>query len=184
MAEVYHRYFRILQLEEITLNYGDDPDNPKPYVVKNKDGEELFTADPNVNAIVRIVDDYADGDHDDKKFFDKFYLKLNKDRGVWEIGQNSKFGMLVKAHPKYGFDHFQKPKPVEEKDFEGFRFEAATEQREDLHGKKLDGTRVDWKTIGSVPDRTKKKKVQKELDEEAEAQLSEAEAAEMKKALG
>jgi hypothetical protein len=173
----------LLEIEEITFNYGDDPDNPAPYDVKNKEGETLFTADPNINAVVKIVDDYADGEHDGKKFFDKFYLKRNKNSGVWEIGENSKTGMLVKAHPKYGHNHFKNPKPVDEEDFKGFKFEAATEQKEDRSGKKLDGTRIDWKTIGAVPDRSKKR-FQEEVDREVEDQLSEAEEAAMKSALG
>lgn len=173
----------LLEIEEATPNYGDDPDNPAPYEVKNKEGMVLFTSDPNINIMVRVVDDYADGEHDDKKFFDKVYLKLNKDTGRWEIGENSKGGMLLKAHPKYGPDHFKNPTTVDEMDLKGFRFEAATEQKEDRSGKKLEGTRIAWKTIGVVPDRSKKKKVQEEMDKEVEEQLSEAEVAEMEKAL-
>jgi hypothetical protein len=174
----------LLAIEEITCNFGGAPDNPAPYSVTNKKGEFAFTSDPNINAVVRIVDDYANGDHDDKKFFDKFYLKFNKDTGAWQIGENSKLAMLLKAHPKYGPKHFENPKPVDEKDFEGMQFEAGTEQREDKAGKKLDGTRIAWKTIGQVPDRSKKKKVQQEMDEEVEAQLTAAEVAEMGKHLG
>jgi hypothetical protein len=174
----------LLEIEEITLNYGDDPNNPAPYDVKNKEGKVLFTPHPNINAVVKIVDDYAEGEYDGKKFFDKFYLKRNKDSGVWEIGENSKTGMLTKAHPKYGHNHFKNPKPVDEKDFVGLRFEAATEQKEDRSGKKLDGTRIDWKTIGAVPNRSKKKKFQEEVDKEVEDQLSEAEEAAMNSALG
>ena len=176
----------LLEIEEITLNYGDDPDTPAPYEVKNKDGETLFTADPNINALVKIVDDYGEGDYDNKKFFDKFYLKQNKKSEVWEAGEKSKLGMLLKAHPKYGVKHFQDPKPVDEKDFEGMRFEAATEQKENRSGKKLEGTRIAWKTIGQVPNRSKKKKKiqeegNEETDKEVERQLSKAEEAEMDK---
>jgi hypothetical protein len=160
------------------------PENPQPYTVKNKEGEVLFSADPNVNACVKIVDDYGEGEHDGKKFYDKFYLKLNKDSNVWEAGENSKFGMLIKAHPKYGIKHFQNLKPVDEKDFERFQFEAATEQREDRSAKKLEGTRIDWKTIGAIPNRAKKKKAQEENDKEVEEQLSKADEALMHKALG
>lgn len=174
----------LLEIEEITLNYGDDLDNPAPYEVKNKEGEVLFTSDPNINGLVKVVDDYGSGDYDGKKFYDKFYLKRNKETGVWEIGENSKTGMLTKSHPKYGLKHFENPKPVNEKDFEGHRFEAATEQKEDRSGKKLEGTRIAWNTIGAVPDRSKKKRAHKEMDEEVETQLSEAEEATMHKALG
>jgi hypothetical protein len=174
----------LLEIEDATLNYGDDPDNPAPYEVKNKEGALLFTADPNINIMVRVVDDYADGENDDKKFFDKVYLKRNKDNDAWQIGENSKGGMLLKAHPKYGSKHFEDPKPFDEMDLKGFRFEAATEQKEDRSGKKLDGTRIAWKTIGVVPNRSKKKAVQEEMDKEVEEQLSEAEEAAMHSALG
>jgi hypothetical protein len=188
----------LLEIEEITLNYGEDPTSPAPYEVKSKKGDVLFISDPNINARVLIVDDYADGEADGKKFYDKFYLKQRKEIKVdkedkkayltskgWEVGKNSKLGMLLKAHPKYGPQHFQNPKPVDEKDLEGFQFEAGTEQREDRSGKKLDGTRIDWGTIGIVPNRSKKKKAQKEVneetDKEVERQLSKAEEAEMDK---
>jgi hypothetical protein len=159
----------LLGIEEIHLNYGDDPDNPAPYDVKNKSGEFIFTADPNISGLISVVDDYGTGEHDGKKFFDKFYLKLNKDSGGWEVGENSKLGMLLKAHPKYGPAHFEKPKPVDEKDLEGFQFEAGTEQKEDRSGKKLDGTRVAWQSIGAVPNRAGKKKVDEtEAEEDAD----------------
>jgi hypothetical protein len=175
----------LLDLEEVTLNYGDDPDNPAPYDVKNKEGETLFTADPNIGLVVVVADDYAEGEADGKKFFDKVYLKKNKDTDSWQIGENSKGGMLLKAHPKYGSKFFENPGPVDEMDLKGFRFEAATEQKEDRSGKKLDGTRIAWKAIGVVPNRSKKKKaVQEEMDKEVEEQLSEAEAAAMHSALG
>jgi hypothetical protein len=164
----------LLEIEEILLNYGPDPENPSPYEVKNKDGEVLFTADPNVGALVKVVDDYGDGEHDGKKFYDKFYLKKNKDTGAWEAGENSKLGMLLKSHPKYGPKHFEVklPKPVEEKDFETMRFEAGTEQKEDRSGKKLEGTRIAWQSIGPVPNRSKKK---------AKTQVTEAELKELEK---
>ncbi len=86
---------------------------------------------------------------------------------------------MVKTHPKYGPDYFKDPKQVDEKDFEGHQFEAGTEQREDRSGKKLDGTRIAWKTIGVVPNRAKKKKGQEEVngkaDKEVEEQLAKAE---------
>jgi hypothetical protein len=178
----------LLEIEEVHLNYGDDPGNPAPYDAKNKKGEYLFTADPNLSMLTKVVDDYGSGEFDGKKFWDKYYLKLNKDSGVWEAGENSKLGMLLKAHPKYGPKHFENPKPVDEMDFEGFQFEAATEQKEDRAGKKLDGTRVAWQSIGPIPNRSKKSKTREEIDQETDAevdaQLSEAEEKAMRKALG
>jgi hypothetical protein len=172
----------LLEIEEITLNYGPDEDSPHPYTVSNKDGDFLFESDPNINATVKIVDDYADGENDDKKFFDKYYLKLNKKTGVWEAGENSKLGMLLKAHKKYGPKHFENPKPFVESDLVGMRFEAATEQKEDRSGKKLDGTRVAWLSIGAVPNRSKKK-AQEKVDAEVEKDLTEEEIAETDEAL-
>jgi hypothetical protein len=176
----------LLEIEEVHLNYGNDPEKPAPYEVENKKGEVIFTSDPNISALVQIVDDYGDGSMDGKKFWDKFYLKENKKKpGVWEAGENSKLGMALKAHPKYGPKHFEAklPKPVNEKDLEGFQFEAGTEQKEDRSGKKIEGTRIAWLSIGAVPDRDKKKKARKEADEqidkEVEDQLSEADEAKM-----
>jgi hypothetical protein len=174
----------LLEITDATLNYGDDPDNPAPYEVKNKDGELLFTSDPNINIVVEVVDDYDEGDNDNKKFFDKVYLKQNKNTDVWGVGENSKGGMLLKAHPKYGSKHFENPGPVDEMDLKGFQFEAATEQKEDRSGKKLDGTRIAWKTVGVVPDRSKKKAVQEEIDKEVEEQLPEADEKLMTSSLG
>jgi len=173
----------LLEIEEIHRNYGDDPDNPAPYDVKNKKDEVLFTSDPNISALVKIVDDYGDGSLDGKKFWDKFYLKKNPKTGVWEAGSNSKLGMTLKAHPNYGPKHFENPKPFIEKDLEVFQFEAGTEQKEDRNGKKLEGTRIAWLSIGAVPDRDKKKKSREEADEQTDAevdeQLSAAEKAQM-----
>ena len=172
----------LLEIEEVHLNYGDDPENPAPYEVRNEKDEVIFTSDPNISGLVKIVDDYGDGSLDGKKFWDKFYLKQNKDTGRYMVGENSKFGMLVKAHPAYGPKHFQKPSSIDEAHFEKFQFEAGTEQKEDRSGKKLEGTRVAWKTIGAVPNRSKKK-ARKETDEqtdmEVEDQLSEADKAKM-----
>jgi hypothetical protein len=181
-AEVITLGRALLEIEEIHLNYGEDNDNPAPYAVKNKDGELLFTSDPNFSALVKVVDDYGDGSADDKKFWDKFYLKQNKDTGRYMVGENSKFGMLVKAHPAYGPKHFQKPSSIDEAHFEKFQFEAGTEQKEDRSGKKLEGTRVAWKTIGAVPNRSKKKapkETDEQTDKEVEDQLSEADKAKM-----
>ena len=177
----------LLEIEEIHLNYGDDPNNPAPYDVENKKGEVAFTSDPNISALVKVVDDYSDGEYDDKKFWDKYYLKRKMDSEVWEVGENSKLGMLIKSHPTYGPKHFENPKPINEKDLEGHRFEAETEQKEDRSGKKLEGTRVAWKTIGAVPNRTKKNKkntqegVNEQTDKEVERQLTKAEETEMDK---
>jgi hypothetical protein len=184
-AETIELTRALMEIEDLQLNYGDDPERPAPYEVK-KDGKVLFVADPNINATIKIVDDYSTGDYDGKKFYDKFYLKLNKDTGLWEIGENSKPGYLVKTHPNYGPEHFKNPKPVDEKDFIGFRFEAGTEQREDRSSKKLAGTRLVWNSIAPVPNRNKKKaqQAQEQIDQENEAQLSEAEEAEMNAALG
>jgi hypothetical protein len=159
----------LLEIEEVHLNYGDDPNNPAPYDVKNKNGEHIFTSDPNLSMLTKVVDDYGSGEYDGKKFWDKYYLKFNTKSGVWEAGENSKLGMLLKAHPKYGPAHFEKPKPVDEKDLESFQFEAGTEQKEDRSGKKLDGTRVAWQSIGAVPNRAGKKKVDEtEAEEDAD----------------
>jgi hypothetical protein len=178
----------LLEIEEVHLNYGDDPNSPAPYDVKNKNGEHIFTSDPNLSMLTKVVDDYGSGEYDGKKFWDKYYLKLNTKSGVWEAGENSKLGMLLKAHPKYGPKHFQNPKPVDEADFEGFQFEAGTEQKEDRGGKKLDGTRVAWLSIGAIPNHSKKNKsreeIDRETDAEVDAQLSEAEERAMRGALG
>jgi hypothetical protein len=173
----------LLEIEEVHLNYDDDPETPAPYDVHNKKGDLIFTSDPNISGLVKIVDDYGDGSLDGKKFWDKFYLKENKKKpGVWEAGENSKLGMTLKAHPKYGPKHFENPKPVDEKDLEVFQFEAGTEQKEDRSGKKLEGTRIAWKTIGIVPNRSKKKareEADEQIDKEVEDQLSEADEAKM-----
>jgi hypothetical protein len=181
----------LLEIEEINLHYGDDPENPAPYEVKSKDGDTLFTADPNISALITVVDDYADGDCDGKKFWDKFYLKLNKTTGCWEAGENSKLGMAIKAHPKYGRNHFNapNPKPFDENDLVSLRFESATEQKEDRSGKKLEGTRVNWLSIGAVPKRDKKKAKQvpeqtlEQTEQENAEALSEADAAAMNAAI-
>ena len=36
----------LLEIEEITLNYGDDPDNPAPFDVTDDSGKVKFTSNP------------------------------------------------------------------------------------------------------------------------------------------
>jgi hypothetical protein len=159
----------LLELSEIQRNYGPDPENPQPYSVTNKDGEHLFNADPSISALVTVVDDYGDGSLDGKQFWDRFFLKKRRDADVWEAGQNSKLGMVIKTMPKYGPEHFVNPKPFEEDDLDGHQFEAGTEQREDRSGKKLEGTRIEWASIGAVPDRDAKKNKQAKPDKAEKA---------------
>ena len=150
----------LLEIEDIQLNYGDDPDAPKPFTVEGKSGKPGYESKPYINALVKVIDDYETGDNDGKKFWDKLFLTLNKDTGKWAASQNSKLGRLFKAHPKYGPHCFENPATVyTETDLANFQFEAGTEQREDLNGKKLEGTRIAWETIGPVPNRHKKMQV-------------------------
>jgi hypothetical protein len=144
------------------------------------DSGRTFTSTPNVNAYIEIVNDYLKGEYNGKKFWDRFQLKQNPDTGAWEVGENSKLGYLVTAHPKYGPDHFSDPKPVDENDFVDFGFEAATEQKTDRQGNKREGTRLVWNSIAPVPNRDaapakngKKKTKDEDLAEEERAEAQE-----------
>jgi hypothetical protein len=166
----------LMEIKEISLFYGEDESNPRPFEVKDDDGKVLFTSDPYINALVEIVDDYGDGSLDGKKFWDKLYLSHIKSVDVYAATKKGKLGRLFKTHKKYGPDCFDDPDMVYvEQDLVNHRFEAQTEQREDKSGKKLDGTRIAYETIGSVPDRDKKKSkadeaadIEKHLDEQGE----------------
>jgi hypothetical protein len=147
----------VMEIEEISPFYGDDPDNPTPFEVKDDEGKVLFTSDPYVNALVKIVDDYGDGSLDGKKFWDKLYLSHIKSAGVYAVTPRGKLGRIFRTHPKYGDDCFTRPETVyDEQDLNGHRFEAKTEQREDKSGKKLEGTRIAYETIDAIPDRSRK----------------------------
>lgn len=167
----------VMEIEEISLFYGDDPDNPAPFDVKDDDGKVLFTSDPYVNALVTIVDDYTDGSLDGKKFWDKLYLSHIKSEGVYAATPRGKLGRIFRTHPKYGDDCFTRPETVyDEQDLKGHRFEAKTEQRQDKNGAKLEGTRIAYETIDAIPDRSKKKASKK--TETKDAELTEEERAE------
>jgi hypothetical protein len=123
----------VMEIEEISPFYGDDPDNPAPF------------------------DDYGDGSLDGKKFWDKLYLSHIKSAGVYAVTPRGKLGRIFRTHPKYGDDCFTRPETVyDEQDLKGHRFEAKTEQREDKSGKKLEGTRIAYETIDAIPDRSRK----------------------------
>jgi hypothetical protein len=167
----------VMEIEEISLFYGDDPDNPAPFDVKDDDGKVLFTSDPYVNVFVTIVDDYGDGSLDGKKFWDKLYLSHIKSEGVYAATPRGKLGRIFRTHPKYGDDCFTRPETVyDEQDLKGHRFEAKTEQRQDKNGAKLEGTRIAYETIDAIPDRSKKKASKK--TETKDAELTEEERAE------
>jgi hypothetical protein len=166
--------FRIVEIhlqaepEEVTLDSG-----------------RTFTSNPNLNALIEIVDDYATGEHNGKRFWDRFQLKQNPNTGAWEVGENSKAGYLVTSHPEYGPEHFKNPRPVDENDFADFEFEGATEQRQDREGNKREGTRLVWNSMSAVPNRAAsqgtgpgkngRKKTEKTEDlTEEEAQMEES----------
>jgi hypothetical protein len=163
----------LMEIKEISTLYGEDPDNPRPFDVKDENGKVRFTSDPYVNAFVEIVDDYGDGSFDGKKFWDKLYLSHIKSADVYAATKKGKLGRIFKTHPKYGPDCFDDPDTVyKENDLVGHRFEAQTEQREDPNQKKLDGTRIAYETIGAIPDRSgKKKSKESDLTPEEEAQM-------------
>jgi hypothetical protein len=171
----------LMEIKEISTFYGDDPQNPAPFDVKDDDGKVRFTSDPYVNALVEIVDDYGDGSLDGKKFWDKLYLSYIKSADVYAAAPRGKLGRIFRTHPKYGDDCFTRPDTVyDEPDLVNHRFEAKTEQREDKTGAKLEGTRIAYESIDAIPDRTKKKaKV-----DNTKADLTPEEEADMEKALG
>jgi hypothetical protein len=171
----------LMEIKEISTFYGDDPQNPAPFPVKDDDGKVRFTSDPYVNALVEIVDDYGDGSLDGKKFWDKLYLSYIKSADVYAATPRGKLGRIFRTHPEYGDDCFTRPDTVyDEQDLVNHRFEAKTEQREDKTGAKLEGTRIAYESIDAIPDRTKKKA--KKADDEV--QLSKEDEASMEEALG
>jgi hypothetical protein len=148
----------LLEIEEIQTHYGENENDPRPFEVKDENGKLLFTSDPYVNALVCIENDYSDGSLDGKKFWDKLYLSYIKSADVYAVTKKGKLGRIFRTHPKYGNDCFDNPDTVyNEEDLKGHQFEAETEQREDKSGKKLDGTRIAYETIGAVPNRSKKR---------------------------
>ena len=75
------------------------------------------------------------------------------------VGAKGKLGRIFKTHPKYGDECFEDPTTLYvEQDLVHHQFEAETEQREDKNGTKLPGTRINYETIGPVPNRDKKKR--------------------------
>jgi hypothetical protein len=175
----------LLRIDSIEPNYGDDPENPAPFDVKDDKGEVLWTSNPYVSALVTVVDDYATGDADGKQFYDKFFLSQHKGTGAWKVGEKGKLGRIFKTMDKYAnVDFDAEGVEFDEVLLVKHTFEAETQQKEDRNGTKLKGTRINYETISAVPKRGKKKKATKNTDKPTEEGLTPEQEAEMIEALG
>jgi hypothetical protein len=173
----------LLKIESIELNYGDDPEEPAPFDVKDEKGEVRWTSNPYVSALITVVDDYQDGSADGKQFYDKLFLSQHKGTGAWKVGERGKLGRIFKTMDKYANLDFDAEGIVfDEQDLVGHTFEAETQQKEDRNGVKLKGTRINFETIGAVPKRGKKKPTKSK--DKAEEGLTPEQEAEMIEALG
>ncbi len=117
--------------------------NPEPYEV-NMDNGTSFTADPNLNCLIRVEKNLVEpGKDEGATFYDRFKLKQNK-KGEWEVTKFSKLGNLVVT--RYGDEWFDDPDaPLNEEDFEDWAFIGQVEPKQDRNGKIIPGSTVNWK---------------------------------------
>jgi len=127
--------------------------HPEPYEVTSKTGN-TFTIDPNLNCQLKIVDDLADGTHDEAKFYDSFKLKRDEESGDWTIRDGTKLGALAKAY--YGNDFFETDRPFDEEDFIGFVLMSRVEPKKNFSTGQVTGSMLSWETIMAVPKPKKK----------------------------
>jgi hypothetical protein len=118
---------------------------PEPYEVKMDSGRS-FTADPNVNVKVEVVQNLVEpGKDEGVKFYDRFRLKEDDD-GEWIFAKYSKLGNLMIV--RYGPDWFEDEEAgFDEADMEGFEFIAQVEPKQDPSGKPMPGSSIDWKSM-------------------------------------
>jgi hypothetical protein len=118
---------------------------PEPYEVKMDSGR-TFTADPNVNCKVEVVQNLVEpGKDEGAKFYDRFKLKQDDD-GDWVFAKYSKLGNLMMV--RYGPDWFEdEGAGFAENDLLEFEFIAQVEPKQDRNGKPLPGSSIDWKSM-------------------------------------
>jgi hypothetical protein len=108
-----------------------------------KDGS-TFTAEPNVNLELLVVDDGEDGEHDGEKFFDRF--KLKEEDGVWTVREGTKLGNLVEI--LYGGEFFEdEDMDFNPEDLNGFQFVATVKPRKNPKTNNVYGSMVDYESI-------------------------------------
>lgn len=118
---------------------------PEPYEVKMDSGR-TFTADPNVNVKVEVVQNLVEpGKDEGAKFYDRFKLKQDED-GDWVFAKYSKLGNLMMV--RYGEDWFDD----EDAGFAvnallDFEFIAQVEPKQDRNGKPMPGSSINWKSM-------------------------------------
>lgn len=144
--------------EEITTNSG-----------------ETFTADPNLNCMIEVVDDMQEGKFDGTRFYDSFKLKQDPD-GDWTIRDGTKLAALAKAY--YGNDFFETDTVFNEDDLGGFVFQAKVEPKTNFRTKAIIGSTLNYETIVRIPvSKQEREKLAQEQREKAASAKQEAEAA-------
>jgi hypothetical protein len=151
---------------------------------------------PHLNCLVEVVDDYGDGEHDGKKFYEKFKLsRVDKDKvesdlevAAWEGRPGTKFASCMES--KYGPKFWDNGAEFDPDDFDGWEFNAGLEPRKapGASDSAATGTQIDYKSMHAIPKPKKKKNTKKTADEKfidkAAKDLSEDDERDMYGALG
>jgi hypothetical protein len=119
----------------------------EPREIETNSGE-TFTSEPNLNTLIEVVDDFADGECDGVRFYERFRLKQDGD-GEWELRDGTKLGALAKA--RYGNDFFESDVEFSAADFEGFVFQARVQPKTNFKTGQTIGSTLNWETIVAVP---------------------------------
>lgn len=142
----------------------------EPQEITTNSGE-TFTADPNLNCMIEVVDDMEEGEFDGTRFYDSFKLKQDAD-GDWTIRDGTKLAALAKAY--YGNDFFETDKVFDEDDLFGFVFQAKVEPKTNFRTKAVIGTTLNFETIVRIPVSKQEREKQAQEQRERSAQTKQA----------
>ena len=142
----------------------------EPKEIETNSGE-TFISEPNLNALIEVVDDFADGECDGVRFFERFKLKPDGD-GEWELRDGTKLGALAKA--RYGNDFFESDVEFNAADFEEFVFQARVQPKTNFKTGQTIGSTLNWETIVAVPKPKRKATKTNVSDDQESAEKAQA----------
>ncbi len=183
----------IITVPQAKVKLNEPEFHPEPQEVKRKDGS-TFTRDPGLNAQVEIVDDMDDGTYDGIRFYQNFRLLWSKENERWELRDGGSLGALVNAFVKtktgenFDFDSGE-PFNFDMEEWDGFEFMTKVVPKKNPATKQEIGSMCHYETIMAIPSPGRKKgkgvkQAQEEAKKATEVELTAAEEAEMKEALG
>lgn len=136
----------------------------EPTIVEyEKDGEKKsFEQDPGLNAKVNI-DKVVVGnkEHEGKSFWQRWRMKWNKKREVWEVREETSYGNLVEVIKGEGILAADDPRDLilEDEDFEGTSLMAAVVPKKNPTTKQITGSMLKWDGVHPVEQQADPQKV-------------------------